>query len=353
MCLSSESHSVDHTQIGIDLAGSDVSEEQLAKELVYELDQEDFIDSGFSSSLSITVYYTCDSVPVIFSRSSYPERFSCVQMASSVSMTDTPLSVVRKKKDSTLIRILQDLSQKRIQACVSASNTGALVVASSHILGRMDSVRHPPLVVELPSRYKESSLIFLDVGATPQLSERDAVVYAFLGAFYVEATSNIIKPKVSLLNIGIEAIKGPKLIKKIHTIFSQFHDDLPFDFQGNVEPYDIFSEHAPDVVVTSGFAGNIFLKTAEALLMTAKIDASSLLSSRTHSKPIRQAALLAGVQGLVYKCHGKASGKSLKDAILQAYQAIEKEKLLSFIHEKLKQHTEKMEELMKSLDVCS
>ncbi|MGR3951466.1 MAG: hypothetical protein QRY74_00870 [Chlamydia sp.] len=294
-------------QIGVDIAGSEVSERQLAEELQLNLEK-------ISAPFLIRIYYTDSVVPSLFKDSSISSRISYVYRPTAITMDDIPKSAIRAKRDSTLFALLDDHVQGITQACITSTNTGALVLAAAHILGRMPAVQKTPLIAEIPFAQRVIPAVLLDSGAYPKASTNDLISYAALGVLYSRAIGVKGRPKVAFLNIGSEAMKGTQSIKEAYNILSQTSSDL-FLFQGNSEPSDLFLEDSPDVILTSGFTGNIFLKTAEALFQN--------FGRAFPSIAIRKAAFLGGANGLVYKCHGKASGDSLMTTLLQAYEAIE------------------------------
>lgn len=304
-----------YAKIGIDLSGSDISETILIQEFLQLLDQK---KGSITQVPYIQIYHTDRSIQEKIRKSAFATHISSVELPLAVTPHDLPLEVLREKQNSTLITSLKDLKNGIIQALITVSNTGALIVAATHILGRMASVRHPPLLLELPVMREEVSKVILDVGAFPEMSQEDSLIYMFLGSYYASIMyGSQILPSVGLLNMGSESIKGSKALRHINQSMRDIQGTLPFQFAGNIEPEDIFSPTSPiTVIVTAGFSGNIFLKTAEALIKAFQTPQSLLQH--------RHAALVAGVNGLVYKCHGKTSGESLFQALFQANEAVSK-----------------------------
>ena len=274
--------------IGVDLAGADVAQRSLfaACERV-------------ASSMPVALRcYHSSTLP----SSSLVE---CRRCSDVISMEDEALSAVRKKKNSSLVQAIQDLKQGEISALVTCANTGAVTAAAVVYLKRFRGLHHPSLIASLP--LPGGTVIALDMGAFVTATAKDLVAYAFLGRAYA-ITSGISKPRVGLLNIGREAGRGTSELRQAdETLRACPH----ITYIGNIEPEDVFAGRV-DVLATSGFAGNIFLKTAEA---------AAKRSSQLSYTP--SGALLAGVRGVVIKCHGSGSDQAISAAIAQAKTAVE------------------------------
>ena len=227
-----------------------------------------------------------------------------------ITMEDDPLKAIRSKKNSSMIVGIQALKEGKIDAFVSTGNTGALVAASTFILGRMGN---PALLAVLPTKGKPPALI--DAGAFPEQKTENLVTDALLGLAYQKACGNK-DPKIALLNIGIEEHKGSHELKKAYTELKK----LP-EFTGNIEGRDAFDGEI-DVLVTDGFTGNVFLKTAEGV-------ASMLLDKNFYQETIAQGAVVCGVNGIVIKCHGNARPEALKNGLTLA-QSLTKGNFLKY-----------------------
>lgn len=274
--------------IGVDIEGSDAPRDLLLQAC-----------SDAAQSVHGRVVCYCTSTCSI--QSEFLEQILCDD---AITMGDVALKVVRKKKDFTLTHALRDLSEGRIEALVTCANTGAVTAAAVILLKRFSTLRRPGLLVEIP--LQDKTVVVVDVGAFLSPTAQDLLGFARLGRAYASVRLQCESPRIGLLNVGKEALRGPKeLVTVDEMLRSQI---LPCTYVGNVEPYDVFSG-AVDVCVTSGLAGNIFLKTAEA---AAKISGSS------HLRHENRAALLAGVERLVLKCHGEGSPQAVSWAVKHA-----------------------------------
>lgn len=250
-----------------------------------------------------------------------------VEAPTFISMDESPLSAIRRKKDSSLCIGLRLLKEKKIGALISAGNTGALVAGSKLILGNLKGILRPALLAVIPT--KKQPVAVLDVGANVDVKASHLIQFAHLGAAYSKV-KGIDKPRVGLLNIGSEEMKGTSELRAAYKKLAAQRDHS-FDFIGNVEGKSAFEGNV-DVLITDGFSGNIFLKTSEGI--------ASLILDRFHSlldpkEAIRLApriqdlqrhlhyaeypgAMLAGANGIVIKCHGYSTPQAFLNAVLEA-----------------------------------
>lgn len=271
-------------RVGVDLAGADVDQSVL-----FEACQEAVV--SFAGSLR------CYS-SVLLPRSS----IECVLCSEVIHMDDDALSSVRCKRQSSLVRSMCDLSSGDIDALVTCAHTGAVTAAAVLYVKRFPGLHRPALLKEIPTL--KGVVIVLDVGAFVEARASDLFSYAILGSAFARICG-IEKPSVGLLNIGRERNRGTKNLQEADAMLRQCVTDR-FHYSGNIEPLDAFSGSI-HVLVTSGFAGNIFLKTAEGV--------AHMFSAFTKAPG---GALLAGVNAPVLKCHGNCSKEALIAAIVQA-----------------------------------
>lgn len=230
---------------------------------------------------------------------------------------------------------------------VSPGNTGALVLASALILGRVKGIKKPALTSIIPT-VEGSPNIFLDIGASAECEVEDLVKFAVMGSIYSHEVLGLKNPSVGLLNIGAEAHKGTAVIKGAHKRLSE----LQLNFIGNVEGRDLFYQKA-DVIVCDGNIGNIALKTAEGAIkavsaLLKQSIKSSLLAQLSY--PLYKGAIqimkskmdpdkyngapLLGINGNVFKSHGNAGRFAIKSSIMNAAQAV-KSDILGKINRKV------------------
>ena len=241
-----------------------------------------------------------------------------------IEMDDSPLSAVRKKKDSSLCVGLRLLKAGEIDAFISAGNTGALVSASKIILGNLPGIMRPALLALMPT--KKKPIAVLDVGAGVEAKSNLLIQFASMGAAYQRARG-IKRPLVGLLNIGSEEIKGTSELRLAYKKLQKLSTP-DFEFVGNVEGTSVFNGDV-DVLVTNGFTGNIFLKTAEGIAslildrLYTDLPAEALQKIHSPLSDLRKqlhyaeypGAFLVGVQGIVIKCHGYSTPQGFANAI--------------------------------------
>lgn len=248
-----------------------------------------------------------------------------------ITMDEEPLSAVRQKKGASLLVGLRYLKEGLLDAFVSAGNTGALITASRIILRTFPGFRRPALLAQLPT--KTGTLALIDAGGNIENSVATLVQYARMGVAYQRCFSGIEIPSVGLLNIGTEVQKGTALLKKVYEELEAFSSNTKnrFCFKGNIEARDLF-EGKVDLLVTDGFTGNILLKAIEG---TASYTLNCYLDCLQDSEVRNQlqaqfdymeypGALVAGVNGLVIKCHGNSSKKSIYKALCTAMTLVER-----------------------------
>lgn len=310
--------------IGIDLMGSDEDSQTVLSSLIPILQQ-------LQQSVHFVVFGEEKNKSLLHSL-----PFASFVIASDViNMDENPLLAIRRKKNSSIHLGIQALKTKKIDAFISKGNTGALMATARAHLKTLPSVTRPALLTLLPTKHNE--LAILDVGANTACKSSHLIEFAAIGASYQKARG-IKEPKVGLLNIGIEPIKGTPELRDTYKALSKLNNKYhhPF-FYGNVEARDVF-EGSVDVLITDGFTGNIFLKTAEGIARFLLEELEENPSSRILQSKLDYSeypgALLAGVQGIVIKCHGFSKSKAFYHSIVSAVQLIE-QNFLKKIQEEL------------------
>jgi len=264
-----------------------------------------------------------------------PDNVSCLFATQIVEMTDHPREALRRKKDSSMRRALDLVRQGDANACVSAGNTGALMAMAHFVLKMLPGVDRPAIVSMIPSRGGHTYM--LDLGANASCTPAQLCQFAVMGSVLAADLQGAHeKPRVGLLNIGEEDIKGNEIVQAAHNMMAA----IDINYVGFVEGHDIFSDKV-DVVVTDGFTGNVALKTMEGaarLISDAlreeftrsafrKLGAlaarPSLRALRTRMDPRQyNGATMVGLNGIVIKSHGGADlfafQRAIEVAVLEA-----------------------------------
>lgn len=311
--------------IGIDLLGSDIPPHELLQEIL-------FFCKEVSSSVALTLFGTA----ALFgkTRPPIPNLFFHI-VKEVITMDDAPLTAIRRKKESSLCIGIRLLKEGHLQAFISAGNTGALMGCARLQLPALLHVERPALLTLLPARHKEVAV--LDVGANTSYKAKHLIQFAAMGVAY-QKSRGIKIPIVGLLNIGSEAKKGTPELQKVYNqlLAGSKKSSSSYAFAGNIEGMDVFHGEI-DVLVTDGFTGNVFLKTAEGIaavileeLESSPIDECPLqmkgilaeLRHRLHYAEY-PGALLCGVDGVVIKCHGNSSPQSFIRSITTATRLVQ------------------------------
>ncbi|MFD1735781.1 phosphate acyltransferase PlsX [Bacillus salitolerans] len=244
------------------------------------------------------------------------DRIQIIHTDEVIEATDEPVKAVRRKKNSSMVLMAKEVSEKRADACISAGNTGALMTAGLFVVGRIEGIDRPALAPTLPT-ISGDGFLFLDVGANADAKPEHLLQYAIMGSIYAEKVRGIKKPRVGLLNVGTEEKKGNELAREAFRLIS--NEDL--HFVGNVEARDLLNGVA-DVVVTDGFTGNVTLKTIEGTALSV----FSMLKTALHSSVTSKLAAavlkpkLVGIKNTMdYSEYGGASLFGLKAPVIKAH----------------------------------
>ena len=245
-----------------------------------------------------------------------------------VTMDDPVATAVRRKRNSSIRVAAQLVREGKAQALVSAGNTGAVMMTSKLVIGTLPRVDRPALAAVLPTLTGRGSVI-LDVGANAECKASHLYDFAVMGSFYSSVIVGTKNPRVGLLSIGEEEIKGNDLTKEAFKLLKNSH----INFIGNVEGRDMFTGLV-DVIVCDGFTGNIALKTSEGvvevLMRLLKQELKASLQAKAGALLTRPAfqkfkqridyaeyggAPLLGIKGVAVICHGRSSSKAIRNAI--------------------------------------
>ena len=255
------------------------------------------------------------------------ERVKIHPTTQEVGMDESPSKALRGKKDSSM-RVAIDLVQRgEADACVSAGNTGALMATARFVLKTLPNVDRPAIIAAVPSLYGHTHM--LDLGANVDCTAAQLFQFAVMGSELVTAVEGIAAPRVALLNIGQEEIKGNEQVKQANELLLS----SGLNYVGFIEGDGIFLEDI-DVVVADGFVGNVALKCSEGVAKfvrhslgsqfkrtwftrLAGLAAMPILNQfRRNMDPRRyNGASLLGLRGIVVKSHGGADDIAFENAI--------------------------------------
>jgi len=279
--------------------------------------------------------------PHLLRHPSLAERSRIVHTDIAIEMQDKPGQALRRGRGSSMWLAIEAVQTGEAVCAVSAGNTGAMMAMSKLILGTMPGIERPVIAGQWPTVGHNS--IVLDLGANIGATARQLADFALMGAAMARALFGLERPRVGLLNIGVEEIKGIEEVRQAHAWLKE--KDLPIDYRGFIEG-DQIGQGIVDVVVVEGYAGNIALKTAEG---TAKQMAAYVREALTSSLAAKLGAVLAerglralrermdprgfnggpflGLNGIVIKSHGGMDAFGFASAIGVGYDMAESDLL--------------------------
>jgi glycerol-3-phosphate acyltransferase PlsX len=254
-----------------------------------------------------------------------------------IGMDEDPAGGVRRKKDSSLVRVAELVRDGKASAMVSAGNTGATMASALLRMGRLPGVIRPCIATPLP-RLGRTPAVLVDAGANSECTPPMLVQFAQMGAAYVSARFGTESPSVGLLSIGEEPTKGTPLVKETHGLLAEAAAAGTFEFVGSLEGRDLLPSPA-DVIVTDGFTGNVTLKTLEGSLRflfdtmlgvfgtddatreAAGVLLPHLLPLAAQFEPENTGgAMLLGTAGVCVISHGSSNATAMMNAVLVGYE---------------------------------
>ena len=263
-------------------------------------------------------------------------RAEVVHASQTVTMDDKATCILKDKKDSSIRVAAQLVRDGRAHGMVSMGHTGAAMVASSLVIGKLDGVDRPALASVMPNT-KGGPTVLLDVGANVDCRAEHIAQFAVMGSVYAEEVLGLERPRVGILSVGEEDGKGTDVTKEASAMLRE----LEIRFEGNAEGRDIWNGNF-DVIACDGFVGNVVLKSSEALaegiigglkdsFMESLVTKLAGLLARPALRRFKQrldyaeygGAPLLGVKGVSIIGHGRSDHKAVRNAIRAALRAAE------------------------------
>lgn len=260
-----------------------------------------------------------------------------------IDMSDTPTTAIKTKPDSSLVVGARLVKEKKVDAFVSAGNTGAMLAASTLIMGRIEGVSRPTIGATFPTIKNKFSIVF-DAGASVDSKPKHLLEYAILGSIFAKEMYGTVNPTIGILNVGEEESKGNELTFAAYKLIKE----SGLNFYGNVEGRDVL-KGTVDVVVCDGFVGNIVLKFAESVLTLLKTRIKNYAEKGLVNKikalvvkSVLKASLsdmdyqthggvpLLGVNGISIIGHGSSTPLAIKNMILRAKEMYDKQLIQKF-----------------------
>jgi len=275
--------------------------------------------------------------PYLVSAGDVADRVRVVEAPEIVSMDESPADALRKKKKSSLRIAINLVKDGDAHACVSAGNTGALMATARFVLKTLPGIDRPAIMAAVPTMTRRSFM--LDLGANTDCTAENLYQFAIMGSVVASEVEKVANPKVGLLNIGEEDIKGNDTVREAAAMLS----DSPLNYVGFVEGNDI-GQHKADVVVCDGFSGNVALKVMEGTARLIRHFLREEFGGSLYGKMAGAVSLpvlkkladkldprqynganLIGLNGIVVKSHGGADEVAFQQAIYTAMVEVEQD----------------------------
>lgn len=265
-----------------------------------------------------------------------PDQISIINATDVITNDDTPTVAIRQKTESSLVKTINELrTNEEVVGMVSGGSTGAVLTGAFLKLGRLQGVSRPALCPILPTK-KGGIVAICDCGANMDAKPINLVHFALMGNAYLKNVFGIEKPRIALLNVGVEEHKGNELCKAVYPLLKDLEG---INFVGNMEARELLSGDY-DLVVTDAFAGNVLLKSSEGAILAllsmlkkeikssfwSKIGYLFMKKSFNNLKGVldyntKGGACLLGCKKLVIKSHGSSSAESFCASIMQVVEA--------------------------------
>ena len=332
-------------KIAIDAMGGDYAPVEIVKGAIQAVNE--------NEEIYLNLVGREDDIRKELSKYEYPQdRVEIVNATEVIETAEPPVMAIRSKKDSSIVKALMLVKDKKCDAYVSAGSTGATLVGGQVLVGRLKGVERPPLAPMIPT--EKGGALLIDCGANVDARSSHLVQFAKMGSIYMENIIGIKNPRVAIVNIGAEEEKGNALVKETYPLLKNCPD---INFIGSIEARDI-PAGAADVIVCEAFVGNVILKMYEGVgaSMLSKVKEGMMSNFRSKIgallvKPALKKTLkafsmdqyggapLLGLNGLVVKTHGSAKAIEVKNSCLQCV-TFKKQNINEKIREKIQMKVE-------------
>jgi glycerol-3-phosphate acyltransferase PlsX len=267
-------------------------------------------------------------------------KISILPTTEVITSAEAPVKAIKTKKDSSIVRGMQEVNEGRADLFISAGNSGALLAGGIFLIGRIQGIDRPALGSTYPVLGKGVSLL-VDAGANTDVKPRNLLQFAYMGSIYMSAVLGCESPRVGLVNLGSEPEKGSKLLKDSYELLEKSSQDGLIKFIGNIEGREV-PRMGADVIVCDGLVGNVILKLTEGLALNIwdllKTKMLSNLKSKIAASLLKPqlisikkefdyseygGAPFLGIKKPIIKIHGSADAKNVKNGIIKAMAYVE------------------------------
>ena len=309
--------------IAIDAMGGDNAPAEIIKGAIEAINER--------ADIKLRLFGDKDKIETELNKYTYnKEQIGITHTTEEISCNEAPAMAIKKKKDSSIVVSQRLVREGKADAFVSAGSTGAVLVGSQVLIGRIRGIERPALAPLIPTTKGFSLLI--DCGANVDAKPSNLVQFAKMGSIYMENIMGRKNPRVAIVNIGIEEEKGNALVKQTYPLLKECKD---INFIGSIEAREIPNGYA-DVIVCEAFVGNVILKmyegvagalmgkVKETMMSSLKTKIGALLIKKDLKKTLKAfdasaygGAPMLGLKGLVVKSHGSSNAKEIKQSVLQ------------------------------------
>ncbi len=302
-------------RIGLDAMGGDFAPEATVKGAIMALD-------AVGEDCRIVLYGDRERICEVLHREGVAvEQFDIVHTSEVIEMGDHPVRAFQQKSDSSVAVGFQQLASGEIDGFASAGSTGAMLVGSMQVVRPIEGVIRPTIATVAISSAGRP-VILLDVGINIDCKPDVLEQYALIGSVYASSVLGVENPRVALLNVGEEAVKGTLMIKAAYELMQMGGESGHYNFVGNVEASRIFTSEVADVVVCDGFVGNTILKLTEGLYSINQTLGEQNSFWRGMNYELTGGTPVLGVNAPVTIGHGKSTPLAVKNMILTTRHTI-------------------------------
>ena len=314
-CLDFNDYTSTFMRIGLDAMGGDFAPEATVKGAIMALD-------AVGEDCRIVLYGDKERIcEVLHREGADAEQFDIVHTSEVVEMGDHPVRAFQQKSDSSVAVGFQQLASGEIDGFASAGSTGAMLVGSMQVIRPIEGVIRPTIATVAISSAGHP-VVLLDVGINIDCKPDVLEQYALIGSVYARSVLGVENPRVALLNVGEEAVKGTLMIKAAHELMQMGGESGRYNFVGNVEASRIFTSEVADVVVCDGFVGNTILKLTEGLYSINQTLGEQNSFWRGMNYELTGGTPILGVGAPVTIGHGKSTPLAVKNMILATRHTI-------------------------------
>lgn len=294
-------------RIGLDVMGGDYAPEKIISGAILAYKE-------LKNSAEIVLFGPQNIITELLKKNkTEPNCFSIEHCSEVIEMCENPVKAFTTKTDSSIVKGFKLLTNNEIQGFTSAGNSGAVMVGATKVSKTIEGIIRPCISSLIPNT-NNSFNVLLDVGINVDCAPEQLYQFGIIGSIYANLINNIPNPKVGLLNIGSEEIKGNRIVRQAFELMKGSND---FNFYGNIEGNEIFDINKADVIVTDGFTGNVLLKQAESFFNLAYQNSNENSFINKFNYELYGGTPVLGINHNLIIGHGISNDIAVKNMIIQ------------------------------------